>query len=126
MKRIASHYIFFPPDEAFKLHYIELDDNDRFQGIFPLNKEIAQTSFYNGILLPFKQEISIECLMQILKTEEQANPEKTIFQLLGNRNFPEIRKNDRVFLYLLNGIDLLTAKFRTGNGCGDSYIQRLG
>jgi hypothetical protein len=126
MKRFASHHLFFPPNKTFKLHYIELDDNNRFQGIFPLEKEIAQTSFYNGVLLPFKQEISPEHLLQILREKEQINPQKSIFQFLENQNFPEIRKNNVVFLYILGGIDLLTAKFGTSNSRGNSYIQRLG
>jgi hypothetical protein len=125
MKRFASHYLFFPPNEVFKLHYIELDENNCFQGIFPLEKEIAQTSFHNGILLPFKQEISPKHLLLILKGKEQTNPEKSIFQLLEDQYFPEIGKNDAVFLYILNGIDLLTAKFCTSNSRSNSYIQRI-
>ena len=30
------------------MHYIELDDNGVFHGVYPLNEEIAGTAFYDG------------------------------------------------------------------------------
>lgn len=32
------------------MHYIELDDNGVFHGVYPLNEEIAGTAFYDGVL----------------------------------------------------------------------------
>ena len=34
------------------MHYIELDDNGVFHGVYPLNEEIAGTAFYDGVLVP--------------------------------------------------------------------------
>ena len=34
------------------MHYIELDDNGAFHGVYPLNEEIAGTAFYDGVLEP--------------------------------------------------------------------------
>ena len=34
------------------MHYIELDDNGAFHGVYPLNEEIAGTAFYDGVLVP--------------------------------------------------------------------------
>ncbi|MDL2243646.1 hypothetical protein LJB84_02260 [Bacteroidales bacterium OttesenSCG-928-J19] len=51
MKRLAAHYIFQAPDALLKLHYVELTDDNCLVGIFPLEREIAQTSFYNGTLI---------------------------------------------------------------------------
>ena len=51
MKRLAAHYVLMPDDTLLKQHYVELDDENRLLGVFPLNKEIANTLFYNGILM---------------------------------------------------------------------------
>jgi hypothetical protein len=126
MKRFAAHYLFFPPDKQLKLHCIESDDSNRFRGIFPLIGEPASTAFFNGIIFPVKQTINPESLLQTLKEEAQNHPEASVFQLLENQHFPEIKLNDTVFVYVLDGIDLLAAKFSTDNRRSHSYIQRLG
>jgi hypothetical protein len=50
MRRIAAHYIYWK--ELLPLHYIELDDNDLFVGVYPLCEEIAGTVFKDGIIFP--------------------------------------------------------------------------
>jgi hypothetical protein len=60
-----------------------------------------------------------------LKEEEENNPHLSLFQLLENRNFPEIRKNDIVSLYLLDGIDLAAVKLSANKNLNSSYIQQL-
>lgn len=50
MRRLASHYIWYK--KVYRLHYLEIDDEGCFQGIYPLKEEIAGTQFYNGILIP--------------------------------------------------------------------------
>jgi hypothetical protein len=59
MKRFAAHYVFRFPDELLKLHYVELEEDNRLRGIFPLEKEMAGTVFYNGILFPVEKEGSL-------------------------------------------------------------------
>ena len=50
MKRLASHFIFLPQHELFRLHYIELNERNIIEKIAPLNEEIASTSFFSGYL----------------------------------------------------------------------------
>jgi hypothetical protein len=51
MKRLAAHYILLPDNRLLQQHYVELDDDHHLLGVFPLNKEIANTVFHNGILM---------------------------------------------------------------------------
>ncbi|MDR0864289.1 MAG: hypothetical protein LBO74_05075 [Candidatus Symbiothrix sp.] len=98
-KRLAAHYLFLPPGKVLKLRSVELDEANRICGIFPLDRETASTTFFNGILLFTKQEIVLEELLQTLKEKKQQHPEATVFQLLENRHFPEIGEEDAVFFY---------------------------
>lgn len=50
MRRIASHYIYWK--KWYRMHYLEIDADGRLTGIFPLEQEIANTEFYDGVLLP--------------------------------------------------------------------------
>ncbi|MDR0833961.1 MAG: hypothetical protein LBN93_07260 [Candidatus Symbiothrix sp.] len=50
MKNIAAHHIVMPSGEVFDMHYVALDDNNCLIGIFPLEKEIANTEFHNGTI----------------------------------------------------------------------------
>ena len=43
MRRIAAHYVWCK--QVYRMHYIELDDNGVFHGVYPLNEEIAGTAF---------------------------------------------------------------------------------
>ena len=56
MKRFAAQYVFCSSGELLKLHYVELEEDNRLRGIFPLEKETAETVFYNGILFPVEKE----------------------------------------------------------------------
>ena len=47
MKRLAAHYVLLPDDRLLKQHYVELDDENHWLGVFPLDKEICNTVFYN-------------------------------------------------------------------------------
>lgn len=55
MKRFSAHYIYFSPERYYKLHGIELTDDNRIAGVFPLERETANTAFYNGILIVLEQ-----------------------------------------------------------------------
>jgi hypothetical protein len=91
MKRFAAHYIFIPPNQTFKLHCVELDDKNRFSKVFPLEKEIANTSFFNGVLFLSNNELS-DSFLQSLEN----------FQQLENLNLPKIKEKDMVFIYHLD------------------------
>ena len=43
MRRIAAHYVWCK--QVYRMHYIELDDNGAFHGVYPLNEEIAGTAW---------------------------------------------------------------------------------
>lgn len=103
MKRFAAHYIYFSTSEYYKLHYIELDENCYIRGVFPLESEIAGTSFFNGTII-------------VVNTDTEFN----INHLPEN----QIDLSKPVVLYH-SAINLLSPEFSTGNSRGDSYIQRL-
>ena len=125
MKRISAHYIYFPSEKTYKLHYVELGDDNRFKGVFPLEKEISGTAFFTGILILLKEDISPSVLMDELRELNKSYINKTIFELLDQLSFSKLKEAEEVFIYLLDGIDLLTTKFGTNNRSRDSYIQRL-
>lgn len=99
MKRFAAHYLFFSPEEYYKLHYIELDADNIIQKIAPLESEIANTSFYNGIIFVCPQ-----------------SPEKDFIHAFSKAP---------VALYHSESIDLLSSEFRAGDGSSDRDVQRL-
>ena len=94
MKRFAAHHVFLSPDKIFKLHCVELDDDNRLQNIFPLTKEIASTSFYNGTLLLIRQADYSENLIRNLNEAMQKRTKTSIIDLLKNQYFTEIQKGE--------------------------------
>ncbi|MDR2683557.1 MAG: hypothetical protein LBB64_06790 [Dysgonamonadaceae bacterium] len=50
MKRWAAHYVLLPDDRLLKMHYVELDDDNRLLGVFPFDREMANTVFHSGTL----------------------------------------------------------------------------
>ena len=85
------------------MHYIELDDNGAFHGVYPLNEEIAGTAFYDGVLVP------------VLSSE----PAIGFKQVMG------YTPGCSVHIYRLSGIPLASAKLGTDHGCSDGHIERL-
>ena len=73
MKRLAAHYVLLPDDRLLKQHYVELDDENRLLGVFPLEREIANTVFYNGILLIHPGNISLLTQIHLLPPKFTAN-----------------------------------------------------
>lgn len=70
MMRFAAHYVYFSSARWYKLHGIELTDDHRFVRVFPLDREMAQTTFYNGVLIvkPSKEgepdTVEVYCLQE--------------------------------------------------------------
>ena len=96
MKRFAAHYVFIPPNQTFQLHCVELDEKNGFSKVFPLEKEIANTSFFNGILLFSKEELSVDFLQRLSFLNS------AIFQQLESQNLPKIEEKEVVFVYHLD------------------------
>jgi hypothetical protein len=104
MKRFAAHFIFLPPGKYCQLHYIELDDGNQVQRIAPLESEIAQTSFFNDVIVVLNDDIPLN--IHDLKSVSV-----------------DIEKP--VKLYHLSGINFLPSEFCAGNSGSDCHIQRL-
>ena len=125
VKRFAAHYIYLSTNRIYKLHYIELNENNELSNIHPLITEIAGTSFYNGILILLKENYTPIQLLNLIKEKKDIYPEKSAFDLLDSIPFQEIKTQDRVHIFSLPGIDLLAAELSTNNSSCSSYIQRL-
>lgn len=125
VKRFSSHYIFLPPSHIFKLNYLEINDKGQINCIQKLNHEISNTAFFNGILIISKEELNTNLLIEYLQKEKKKNPDNSVFDLLEEQNFSELKKEDSVFLYILDGINLLTTKLGTCNSRSDCYIKRI-
>lgn len=108
MRRLASHYIWYK--QVYRLHYIEVDDDGGFVGVFPLKEEIAGTSFHDGVLVP------------LLSTDDTNTPDSI-------KNWKNITKQIErgmvIHIYQLSGIDGTAAKFGTYNSGSHSNIKRL-
>ncbi|MDR2086555.1 MAG: hypothetical protein LBP72_05210 [Dysgonamonadaceae bacterium] len=124
MKRFAAHYLVMPPNRLYKLYGIELDDNRKFETIYPLKQETAVTVFLNGVLLAVNENTSPELPATVEKRLKQY-PATTLFELLDYLSLEKITAGTPVNLYHLNGFDLSAAKFRADNGRSNGYIQRI-
>ena len=119
MKRLAAHYVLMPDDTLLKQHYVELDDENRLLGVFPLDKEIANTLFYNGILM--LRHCEGDCPKQSSESQHSG-----LLRYARNDGTLIFDAPSSVEIYLLERIDLLPPKF-TANDCrSHSHIQRLG
>lgn len=109
MRRFAAHYVWFK--DVCPLCYIELDDERFFNGVYPLDEEIAGTAFYDGVLIP------------VLSSDPVAN----IGELVANwRTLTQkIGRGDKVFIYHLSGIPLTSAKLGADYGRGNGHIERF-
>lgn len=111
MRRVAAHYVYWR--QLSRLHYIELDDEARFAGVYPLEIEIAGTEFYDGTLFPLPENISI-----------------TYPDFLVNRNtwlklISTIEPGTPVRIYRLSGASLSASELGADYGCGNGHIERL-
>jgi len=127
VKRFAAHFIFLPGDKRYDLHSVEIDDTNRLCGISPLDKEIAATSFFNGILFLVNKNtfLSSDDLLKLLENSLQQSPETSPLTLIGLLPLKALNKENPVELYHLEGIELLPAKFGANNSCCHRHVQRL-
>jgi hypothetical protein len=127
MKRFAAHYIFLPTNRLYKLYRIDLGENRQLEALYPLEQETASTVFLNGVILAVNENTfrSDDELYLIMENCLRRYPGITLFELLERLILKEITVGNPVNLYHLDGIDLLTAKFRADNTCRDCHIQRI-
>ncbi len=127
MKRFAAHYIFFGQEKIYKQHYLELNKENLIVVILPLENEILETVFHNGILFPvsaISSELSPSEILDSLNALSRLHSGDSIFQLLQRSGFVCEYQNVPVRIFQLNGIDLISLKL----GDGDRFnpeIQRI-
>jgi hypothetical protein len=127
MIRFASHYLFLPVNNLYKLHWIELSEGRHFRKLNPLENEIASIIFLSGIIIIVKENTfsSANELLNIIEDSLKQFPEVGFFELLRQMQLEKITVGERVNLYHLDGIDLLSTEFRTDNCRSCRHIQRL-
>lgn len=108
MQRFAAHFVWC--QQVYRMHYIEVDDQGLFRGVFPLEEEIPGTAFYDGVLIPVLSGTTIDfkSLVQMWETWTQ-----------------EICVGVPVQIIRLSGIPLASAKLGTDHGCRDGHVERL-
>lgn len=131
-RRLASHYIYC--GGAHRMAYLELDKENRFQGVYPLTAEIAGTAFYDGILVPLPLDDALFSLALQLSTlvchPAVAFKEQLFARLAESGLTDRVEVGRPVAVYRLTGIDLTSggqaaAEFGADHGRGDRYVQRL-
>lgn len=92
------------------MHYIEVDDEGLFRGVYPLEAEIAGTAFYDGVLIPVLSGTAVDRESLVENWEIWTE---------------EVHIGSPVQIYRLAAIPLASAKLGTDHGGGDGYIERL-
>lgn len=127
MRRVASHYTYYR--QLYRMHYVELDNQRAFTGVFPLDGEIAGTEFYDGILVPVacsEEMKSLEKISVSIQWETGKSRAVILSDVLKQNGFSlDIETGDSVQLLLLTGISLPPAEFCTDNSRSNGYIKRL-
>jgi hypothetical protein len=126
IRRVASHYIFW--HHIYKLHYVELDEDDCFLGIYPLEQEIENTKFYDGILILSLPEKAASVPQQIsfIKGESMIDHEASLTNALAYHDCSTgVEIGSRIALLLLEGVSLTATELRTDNRSCNGYIKRL-
>jgi hypothetical protein len=109
MIRFAAHHIFYK--KLYGLSYIELDDEARLVGVFPLEDEVEETVFVGGTIFPMPEHFSLDPLHYDEEQEE------------WKRQANSISKGDKVILFRV-GVASAT-KLRTDNGRCNGHVERL-
>lgn len=131
-RRLASHYIYC--GGVHRMAYLELDEESRFQGVYPLTGEIAGTAFYDGILVALPLDDSLFSLVRQLSAllchPAVAFKEQLFDRLAESGLTDRVEVGQPVAVYRLTGINLTgggqaAAEFGTDHGRSDRYVQRL-
>jgi len=96
MRRIAAHYVYWR--QLHKMSYIELNDDNTFNGVFPLQDEIAGTAFYDGLLVPVdkpEQLIRLNGFSDLFRQLEQSGITENIS--VGSRVYLYRIHNNKIY-----------------------------
>ena len=128
MKRIAAHMVCFAPQALYPMSYVELSDDYRLQGVYPLLEEIAGTVFITGavLLIPQKQYPSfneVTAKAANLINGGQILPLAGLLTGLELVDAPAV--GEAYYVLHLDGLNLSSSEFGTNNRGGNRHIQRL-
>ncbi|WP_446786747.1 hypothetical protein [Macellibacteroides fermentans] len=127
MKRFAANYI--ACQSVDRLHYVEVTSGSVLNGVFPLEKELAGTSFLNGVIWVVPAALGWEVadvwsrLTAIHQQMPDASVPEMLKELIDTLAVPTV--GDPVSLFLIMGIRLSAAEFGANNSGSNRYVERL-
>lgn len=127
VKRFAANYI--ACQSVDRLHYVEVTFGSVLNGVFPLEKELAGTSFLNGVIWVVPAALGWEVadvwsrLTAIHHQMPEASVPEMLKVLIDTLAVPEV--GEPVSLFLIRGIRLSAAEFGANNSGGNRYVERL-
>ena len=127
VKRFAANYIACQSVE--RLHYVEVTSGSVLNGVFPLEKELAGTSFLNGVIwvVPAALGWEVADVWSRLTAIHQQMPDASVPEMLKALISSEqlVAVGEPVSLFLIRGIRLSAAEFGANNSGGNRYVERL-
>ncbi len=127
VKRFAANYIACQSVE--RLHYVEVTSGSVLNGVFPLEKELAGTSFLNGVIwvVPAALGWEVADVWSRLTVIHQHMPDASVPEMLkvliDTLAVPAV--GEPVSLFLIRGIRLSAAEFGANNSGSNRYVERL-
>ncbi len=127
VKRFAANYI--ACQSVDRLHYVEVTSGSVLNGVFPLEKELAGTSFLNGVIWVVPAALGWEVadvwsrLTAIHQQMPDASVPEMLKELIDTLAVPTV--GDPVSLFLIMGIRLSAAEFGANNSGSNRYVERL-
>ena len=127
VKRFAANYI--ACQSVDRLHYVEVTSGSVLNGVFPLEKELAGTSFLNGVIWVVPAALGWEVadvwsrLTVIHHQMPDASVPEMLKELIGTSAVPAV--GEPVSLFLIRGIRLSAAEFGANNSGSNRYVERL-
>ena len=127
MKRFAANYI--ACQSVDRLHYVEVTSGSVLNGVFPLEKELAGTSFLNGVIwvVPAALGWEVADVWSRLTVIHQHMPDASVPEMLkvliDTLAVPAV--GEPVSLFLIRGIRLSAAEFGANNSGSNRYVERL-
>ena len=127
VKRFAANYI--ACQSVDRLHYVEVTSGSVLNGVFPLEKELAGTSFLNGVIwvVPAALGWEVADVWSRLTAINQHMPDASVPEMLKVLISSEqlVAEGEPVSLFLIRGIRLSAAEFGADNSSSNRYVERL-
>ena len=127
VKRFAANYI--ACQSVDRLHYVEVTSGSVLNGVFPLEKELAGTSFLNGVIwvVPAALGWEVADVWSRQTAIHQQMPDASVPEMLKVLISSEqlVAEGEPVSLFLIRGIRLSAAEFGADNSSGNRYVEGL-